>query len=142
MPNTWEIQLDYFLFHQSICLTFAMRDKKYECILNAPACGNKYDFAKHEPSVEFLLVAARWCGICQFSLAAANWLIVIHTYCRKQMCHIRRYNYAKSFRGMQMCLTTYSFQHSSSDKSIIHKINKTRIYLYYGRNGRNQQKKR
>ena len=43
MPNTCEKQLNYFLFHQSICLTFAMCGKKYECIHNAPARGNKYD---------------------------------------------------------------------------------------------------
>ena len=39
MPNTCEIQLNYFLFHQSICLTFAMCDKKYKCI-------NLYKYAK------------------------------------------------------------------------------------------------
>ena len=31
-------------------------------------------------ALNFLLVAARCCGICQFILVAASWLIVIHTF--------------------------------------------------------------
>ena len=42
-------------------------------------------------ALNFLLVAARCCGICQFILVAASWLIVIHTFWCKVGHRLRIY---------------------------------------------------